>query len=136
MAQQDPNQIATDWANRLAGATDKITRGVQSVSVPPGQAAAAQKSVYIQNVQASADKWARNVASVSLGDWQTAMTGKGVQRVAQGAQAAQPKFAQFMSRLIPFINSGRGSLPARGNLEANIARSAAWARYMSTFKNR
>lgn len=129
----DPQTIAQDWANRLASSTDKIKAGVQSVTVAPGQAAARQKQVYLQNVQAAADKWARNVASVSLSDWQNAMVNKGVQRVATGAQAAQDKFANFMGKLIPYIQSGQRQLPQRGNLDQNIARMTQWVRYMSNF---
>lgn len=129
----DPNTIAQEWSQRLASSTQKIQAGVQNVTVAPGQAAARQKQVYLQNVQAAADKWARNVASVTLADWQNAMINKGVQRVASGAQAAQDKFAAFMGRLIPHIEAGRRQLPARGNLDQNIARMTAWVRHMANF---
>ena len=129
-----PEQVAAQWAQRLGSSTQRIQDGVNSVQVAPGQAAARQKAVYIQNVQAAADKWAKNVANVSLNDWQQAMVTKGVPRIAQGAQAAQGKFAGFMSQLLPYIESGRNSLPARGNLEQNIARMTAWTRHMANFK--
>ena len=41
-----------------------------------------------------------------------------------------------MSQLLPFIGSGLSTLPARGNLDQNIARMTAWARHMSTFTRR
>lgn len=135
MATGTPDQIAQDWAQRLAASTDKIQRGVQSVTVAPGQAAARQKDAYVQGVQASSNKWATRVASVTLSDWQQATINKGVQRVASGAQAAQPKMAAFMGRVLPHIEAARQSLPPRGNLEANIARSAAFARKMAEFRN-
>lgn len=132
----DPNQIAADWAARLAGSGDKIQRGVRSVTTSPGQAAARQKGAYVQNVQASADKWAARVASVSTAEWAEATVTKGVPRIASGAQAAQGKFGAFMGQLLPHIESGRSSLPARGGLEQNIARMTAFTRHMSTFKRR
>lgn len=128
------DQIASKWASNLSSATQNIQAGVQSVQVAPGQAAARQKTVYVQNVQAAADKWARNVASVTLSDWQTAMVSKGIPRIASGAQAAQPKFVSFMNQLLPYIQQGQRALPARGNLDANIARMTAWVRHMSQFK--
>lgn len=131
-----PDQIAQDWAARLAASGDKIARGVQSVTTAPGQAAARQKSAYVQNTQAAADKWASRTASVSLSDWQQATINKGVPRIAAGAQAAQGTMAQFMGQLLPHIDSARASLPARGNLEQNIARSAAFARKMAEFRRR
>jgi hypothetical protein len=131
---QTPDQIAARWAAGLAGASQKITDGVNAVSVAPGQAAARQKTVWVQNVAASADKWAANTARVSLSDWQQAMITKGAPRIASGATAAQPKFASFMTQLLPHIASVKGQLPARGNLDQNIARMTAFVRGMSTFK--
>lgn len=135
MAAQDPNTIAANWATRLGQSTQKITDGINAVQVAPGQAAARQKQVWLNNITASADKWASNTAAVSLQDWQQAAITKGVSRIASGAQAAQPKFAQFMTKLLPFVNSAVAGLPARGDLETNIARSAAFSRKMATFRN-
>lgn len=131
---QTPDQIAARWAQGLGSASQKIADGVDSVRVAPGQAAARQKAVYLANVQASADKWASNVASVPLSAWQDAMKTKGVPRIAQGAQAAQPKFTAFMGQLLPHIERTRSALPARGNLDANINRMVAFTRGMSGFK--
>jgi cytochrome c5 len=61
------------------------------------------------------------------------MKSKGIPRIAGGAQAAEPKFAQFMGKLLPYINSGRGSLPARGTFDQNVARMTAWVQYMHKF---
>lgn len=136
MALPTPTEAAQAWAQRLAGSTERITRGVQNVTTAPGQAAARQKAVWAQNVAASQDKWASRVAAVSLPDWQQAMVQKGVQRVAGGATAAQPKMEAFMGQLLPYIQSGLGSLPARGNLDQNIGRMTAWARHMANFQRR
>lgn len=136
MANVTPDQAAAQWASRLAQSGDKIRQGVQSVTTSPGQAAARQKGAYVQNVQAAADKWASRVASVTTADWQQATIEKGLPRIASGAQAAQPKFAAFMGQLLPHIAAGQGSLPARGNLEQNIARMTAWTRHMAAFKRR
>lgn len=136
MATGTPDQIAADWAARVGQSTDKITRGIQGVTSAPGQAAARQKGAYVQNVQASADKWAANTSRVSLSEWQQAAISKGVPRVAAGAQAAQPKMAQVMAQLLPHIEASRQGLPPRGNLEQNIQRAADFARKMSTFRKR
>ena len=133
---QTPDQIAAQWASRLAGSSQRISDGVAGVTVAPGQAAARQKAVWQQNTAAAADKWAGRVAGVSLSDWQTSMTTKGVQRIGAGAQAAAPKFAQFMGQLLPHIASVKGTLPARGNLDQNIARMTAFVQGMSKFSRR
>lgn len=124
MAKQlDPTQIAADWASRLASSGDKIKRGVAAVTTAPGAAAARQKSVWQANTAAAADKFARNVGKVSLADWQGAMSTKGVDRIATGAQAAQPKMAAFLSSFLPFIANAAASLPPRGSYEQNKARA-------------
>ena len=134
MAAMSPDQIAAHWAQQLGASGAKITAGIQAVTTAPGQAAARQKAVWVQNTTAAADKFAAHSAAVSLSDWQNAAINKGVPRIATGATASQAKFAAFMGKLLPYINSGRGSLPARGNLDQNIARMTQWARYMSQFK--
>lgn len=131
-----PEQIAADWQSRLSASTQKITEGVQSVTVAPGQAAARQKDVWVQNTTSARDKWAARTAAVSLADWQQAVIEKGVNRIGQGASAAQPKFAAFMGQLLPHIDTVKRSLPARGNLDQNIARSAQFIRGMASFQYR
>ena len=133
---KDPTAVAAKWAQNLGQATTAITDGVSRVSVAPGQAAARQKALWIQKLNASQDKWASRVAAVSLNDWQTAMTTKGIPRIASGATAAEPKFAQFMSKLIPFQESLKNSLPARGTTEQNINRMVAFVQGMTKFSNK
>jgi len=135
MTSQTPEQIAANWSQNLAAATQKITAGVQAVQVAPGQAAARQKAVYVANVNAQADKWASRTAAVSLQSWQASTTTKGIPRIASGATAAQPKFAAFMGQLLPFIQRQVQSLPPRGNLSQNIARMTAFVQGMATFSN-
>lgn len=128
------DQLAANWANNLAGATARMQAGAQAVTTPPGQAAAAQQGVWIANVTAAANRWAQNVAAVTLPQWQQAYISKGLPRVAGGAQAAQANFATKLGRIIAAEKSIVPGLPARGNLQANIARSAAFATQMNALK--
>lgn len=128
MTNQTPDQIAARWSSGLAAAGQRITDGVQGVTVAPGQAAARQAQLWQTNVVAAAQKWATRTGAVTLQQWQQDMVTKGIPRIAQGAQASQPKFAQFMQGLLPNIQAVVQSLPPRGNIDANIARSAAFAR--------
>src|SRR2546428_6251470 len=98
MATSDPASAAAAWAQRLAQSGDKITKGIQGVQVAPGAAAARQKSVWVANTTASADKWATNTQAVTLQDWQQAAISKGLPRIASGATAAQDKFTQFLTQ--------------------------------------
>jgi predicted transcriptional regulator len=129
-----PDQLAANWANNLAGAQARMQAGAQAVTTPPGQAAAAQQAVWLANVTAAANRWAQNVAAVTTQQWQTAYISKGLPRVASGAQAAQANFATILGRIIAAEKTIVPGLPARGNIDANIARSAAFARAMNQLK--
>lgn len=123
---KDPATVAANWAARMAQAGPAITAGVQAVTTAPGVAAARQVNQYVAGVQANSAKWARNVAATSLQDWQSAMLDKGVARVGTGATAAQAKMANVMAQLLPAIDQVKSTLPPRGTLEQNVARSAAF----------
>lgn len=120
-----PQEIAQDWANRLGASADKARRGIAAVQTAPGAAAARQADVWASNTAASKPKFARNVAAVTLGDWQTAASTKGVDRMASGATAAVSKMASFLTKFLPFVMSAKASLPPRGSYEANKARMNA-----------
>lgn len=114
---------------------DAVKEGVQAVTVAPGAAAARQADVWASQTAAAKEKFKRNVGRVQLGDWQNAMITKGAPRIAEGAAGAQPKVEQFMTRFLPAVQAAVASLPPRGNLETNIARSAAFQRAMAKFQN-
>lgn len=138
MAKVTPDQAAAKWAQRSAAAVDDVKRGVQNVTVAPGVAAARQKDLWLQRISASADKWARRVSAVSLQDWQDAMINKGIQRIASGTSAAQPKMAAFMAEFLPYIDQGVQqvrSMP-KGTVEAGIARASAMIRHNAAFQRK
>ena len=88
----------------------------------------------MSGVQASTQKFVANSQAVSLQAWQNAAVSKGAQRLASGATAAEGKMAGVFNSLFPFISQVVGSLPARGTLDQNIARSAAFQRAMANYK--
>ena len=135
MAQTDPHAASTRWAQNLGASTQKITDGINGVQQSPGVAAAAQSQAYVNGVTRSVDKWKQNV-QVPLQDWKDAAIQKGVPRIASGAQQAQPKFEQFMTQFLPHVNQVRSTLPARGDLEQNIARMTAQVRGTAKFRYR
>lgn len=135
MAKVTPDQAAAKWAQRSAAATEDVKTGVMNVTEAPGKAAARSKDLWLQRVSASADKWARRVSSVSLADWQTAMIDKGIQRIAQGTAAAQPKMAAFMADFLPYVDQGVNSIKSmpKGTVEAGVARAAAMIRHNAAY---
>jgi hypothetical protein len=134
MAMPDAATAAAKWAQNFGASGQRWADGINGVTVAPGQLAARQKNLWVQNTAAAADRFAANSAKVSLADWQQTSIAKGQGRLASGAQAAQGKVENAFVRLFPHIASVRSSLPPRGDLEANINRAAAFARGMAKFK--
>lgn len=132
----DANTAAQDWVNGLSAKTEKAKAGAQRVTVAPGQAAARQKGAYVTGVTTNADKWANNVGKVTLAQWQDDFINKGIPRMASGAQQAQSKMAQFFTEFLPFLDSARSSLPARGTFEQNKARMNAMVDKVHAFRRR
>jgi hypothetical protein len=130
--------VAAKWSRNLAGATQSIKDGVMAVQTAPTQMAAARADAFVQGVQQSvaSGKWQAGLNRVSLSDWQQQMINKGINRIATGAQGAQPKFAAFMGQLLPYIDNGKRTLAAtpRGDLGTNIQRMVNWVQYMSQFR--
>lgn len=122
----DPTTAAANWVRGMQGSTAKITAGVNAVTVAPGAAAARQAGVWAANTAAAQQKYAKNVASVSLQDWQAAVLNKGVQRVAAGATASEGKMAAAMTQILPQIANIVQSLPPRGDINANIQRAVTY----------
>lgn len=135
MAQRNPEDVAAKWAQRTAGASADYAAGIQRVSEAPGAAAARKEQKYQAGVTAAitSGKWRTRVAAVSLNDWQTAATNKGAARLAQGAQAAQPKMAQAMGRILPAIEAVKAEVSKMPDLttEDRINKSAAFQRGMN-----
>jgi hypothetical protein len=135
MAKLDnPSNAAQAWSDKLGAATQAYTDGVNGTTVAPGQLAAAAGDRWLQNTQTALPRFKTNSAAVSLGSWQQAAISKGAPRLASGATAAQPKMEAVFAKLFPAIKSAVSSLPARGTIQQNIARSSAFALKMNSMK--
>lgn len=130
---QDAASVAQRWSTGLGGATQRIQQGVESVTTSPGQLAARQAQVWVQNTQAAQAKFQKNAAAVSLSSWQSATVNKGIPRIASGATAAEPKVQAFMSTFLPFVQAQVNQLPPRGNLQQNIQRAVQMMNNMTKF---
>lgn len=128
-AQKNAAQVAQKWAQNLGAASTSIQNGVNAVQTAPGQTAASRQALMKARVNAAIDsgKWASRVSSVSLGDWKNAMLTKGVQRVASGATAAQPKMQAFMNEFLPVAQQVSQTVDAmpKNTIEDSVARAGA-----------
>jgi len=136
--QTNASTVTAKWVRNIGAATQSITDGVNAVTQAPGARAAAQKNLWLQRIQAAADKWASNVGAVSLESWRNDMLTKGVPRIAQGAQANQDKVNAFFMQFLPFLQTGVNTVRAmpKGDLNAGIARAVAMINYNAGFKYR
>lgn len=136
MAAKDPTAVAQKWAQNLGSATQHIQAGVDAVTVAPGQKAAAQKQLWLSQLQANADKWATNVSRVSLTDWQQAMRDKGIARISTGAQAAIPKMTSFLTQFLPHVENVAQTVRAmpKGGMANAEARVLAQMRGNAQFR--
>ncbi|MEM4721443.1 MAG: hypothetical protein QXT73_05220 [Candidatus Methanomethylicaceae archaeon] len=138
MAKVNPQEFAEKWARRLAAAGPDIQRGVTRVDKAPTEQAAAKKDKMLTNLTNAIQqgKWESGLRRVTLADWKRAMAEKGLARISQGVQTAQPKMAEFANQLLPYQDSLRAQIETMPDitLEDNIARVNAWIRGMAKFK--
>lgn len=129
-------QAVEKWLTNLGSAGPRMQSGAMSVTVAPGQAAAAAADKWLARVTQAKAKFASRVASVSLQDWQNSYINVGIPRVAQGAQAKQAKFSAFFDQFLPYLNTGLQTIDKMPNttLEDGIARATAMIRYNAKFK--
>jgi hypothetical protein len=120
-------EASAAWSANFAAAGTKYTAGINAVTVAPGQLAAAQKNLYLQNVQAAVNTWASKVAAVDLNTWKQQATTTGVQRLGSGATKGAPKVADFMSKFLPTLSTIVGGLGPRGTFDQNLARFTSYA---------
>lgn len=115
-------QFADRWERGLQGASQRIQEGVNAVTEAPGKKAAAQKQLWLTNVQNSADKWEQNV-QVPLEDWRSAMIQKGIPALQNSIALAKPKVQSNAGRIINVLNNALSNMPPRGaTLDQNLDR--------------
>jgi len=135
MTRVSPSEGTTKWVNRLSAATQDVAAGIARVQESPGLAAARSAAKYQNNVTQAFPKWKRNVAAVSLQQWQAAATA-GTSRIAQGAQQKQDKYAAFANQFYPYLDSGVAKVKSMPNdtFEARVQRAVAMMRHNASFQ--
>jgi hypothetical protein len=127
-------EAAAAWGTNFAASGTKYAAGIAAVTVAPGQLAAANKNLYIANVQAQANVWASKVAAVDLNTWKNAATTTGGARLASGAQKGAPKMQAFMQNFLPALSTVVSGLPQRGSFDQNLARFTSYAQALHAKK--
>lgn len=136
MAKLTPQQATEKWLRNARNAGESYRTGVNAVTEAPGAKAAAKADKWMQNLQASRDKWAQRVGDVSLSEWKTATINKGQQRYLTGVEEGAPKMAEFMQEFLPFAQQVSAEVQAMPDLtlEQNIQRMVTAVRRISEFR--
>lgn len=138
MPRVTPAEFAEKWARRTSGATADYTKGIDRVTVAPGQLAAAKEEKLVAGFTAAiaSGKWRDRVAGVSLTEWKTKAKEKGAGRIASGVSGASQDMLKFGQELLAFEDTVQAEVNAMPDLtlEDRIQKSVAWQRRMSTFK--
>jgi hypothetical protein len=118
----------------MQAAGQQITEGVNAVTVSPGVKAAAQANAWIAKLQASVEKWKRNVGAMTLADWQNAMINRGIPAISAGVQAKSGNYQAFAAKFYPYLQTGVTHVKTmpKGTLADGIAR----ATYMITYNSK
>lgn len=138
MSRLDPTSGTAKWVNNLSNATSSITAGVNAVTQAPGQKAAAAVQTWLARIQASANKWAKNVGAVTVDEWRNAMINVGIPRIAQGAQAKQGKYLAFAQKFYPYLAQGQAQVQAmpKITLQDGINRAVAMIKHNAAYAGR
>lgn len=126
-------EMAEDWANRMGQSASKVERGVQNVQDDPTNKAADASDAYVQGVQNAQAKFEQKLRNTSMDYWKQRTIDVGVQRIAQGARAAQDKFQSAAEQIIEHENRGLRDLPNDTNVTLADSREnmVAWFEHMS-----
>lgn len=134
MARVTPQQFAEKWGRRLKASSEDIRRGIEQVSVAPGELAAQNQDALLLNFQESVNSglWAARVRGISLADWKKAALDKGIPRIAQGVDAALPKMAAIAGPLLQAVDDSVAAIAnlPKVTLEDNITRMTTFVREM------
>lgn len=140
MARVTPEEYADDWASGLSGATAKIRRGIERVTVSPGvKAADAQDRFQAALLASIADgTWAAQLRKMTVDDWKASAINKGLTRIATGVTEAKPAQVETARKLLAAVDASvaEANRTPRGDLEANITRMNTFVRGMAKRKLR
>lgn len=140
MSKVTAQEYAEKWGRRLKGATEDIRKGVDKVTEAPGvKAAAAKDRMLAKLVEAINDgTWESQVKKVTLDDWKKKMKDKGINRIAQGVDAASAEQVVMAEQLLAVVDAAAAKAKAlpKVTLEDSINRMTTFVREMAKNKLR
>ena len=128
MAVKPASAWSSAWQGSSAKATTNYQTGVESYNGDWAGATTSQQAVMQQNwLQSLANgTWANGVNNKGTSGWKQDTVAK-IANFGVGFQAGAPRYASAAAKLQPFMTQAVASLPARGDINANLQRSNALA---------
>jgi len=138
MARVNPEEFQEKHARRLKASVEDIRKGVEKITRNPCELAAAKQEKMISKLTESINsgKWAKNLKKVTLDEWKTKMTEKGIPRISGGIDGAKAKVIDFAKDLLPHVDAGVEKVKRLPDLtiEDSVNRASAFIRHMADFK--
>lgn len=137
MSKLSAKEVTEKHARRLKGSIEDMRLGIEKVTVAPTVQAAAKQEKMKQKIVAAIDsgKWAAGLRAVSLEEWKSKITTKGLPRIASGIDGAGAKVEKFYSQLLPHIDKTQAEIKKLPDLtlEDSINRMSTFVRGMAKF---
>jgi len=128
MAVKPASTWSSNWSGSAGRATTNYTQGVEAYNGDWAGATTAQQAVMQQNwLQSLANgTWANGVNAKGTSGWKQDTVAKQA-NYGVGFQAGANRYAASAAKLQPFLANAVPALPPRGDINANLNRSAALA---------
>ena len=128
MAVKPASAWGQNWTASAPKATANYQAGVEAYNGDWVGATLAQQGTMQANWLASIQNgsWANGVTAKTTQGWKTDTVNK-MQNYGTGFTAGSPRYNAAASKLQPFLVNAVASLPPRGDINANLQRSAALA---------
>lgn len=123
------------WLNSAGEGQRAWEKGIAAVDANPCAKAAAKQDAWLEGVRRAHQegKFARKLGRITLEDWRAACIAKGGPRYADGIAKGRKKYESFINQFMPYLKSGKDSLPARGTLQQNMQRQAQMVDHIRKF---
>jgi hypothetical protein len=126
---------ASNWSGSAARAQTAFVAGVQATTKDQAALAVAAQARLVQgfNDAVNSGRWARGVQRGGTGYWKSQTEAKAA-NFGTGFSAGAGNFAAAITKILAAENSIVSSLPARGDINANLQRANAFALGMHQLK--
>ena len=135
MAVKPASAWGQNWQASAGRATTNFNAGVQNYTGDWAAQTTAQEQAMLQGVTQAVQNgsWRNGVNRVGTQGWKAATEAK-AQNFGVGFNAGAQRYNNAAAKLQPIVQSAVNQLPPRGDINANIARSAAFAMAMHSVR--